>query len=229
MHWGFLVSTERASRGLNGWKNRYHQTSRPVVISHSGVAAKVITPHIQGNTAECRSNAVQFITILQTALRWQQQNVNQTWNLQQTPHTSPSWATYEVAIMISLNKLERVITAPHTGEFPTQRPVMQSFDVFFDLRMNKRLSKPSRRRWFETLSRSLWRQSNEYVIVCCNIACYKEVHCVNGRIVFPVIMAITHCRVPTGSGKPGKPGKLKFSGKIKELWKVMEKSWNSHR
>ena len=27
------------------------------------------------------------------------------------------------------------------GEFPTQRPVTQSLDVFFDLRLNKRLSK----------------------------------------------------------------------------------------
>ena len=27
------------------------------------------------------------------------------------------------------------------GEFPTQRPVMRNFDVFFDLRLNKRLSK----------------------------------------------------------------------------------------
>ena len=30
-----------------------------------------------------------------------------------------------------------------TGEFPTQRPVTQIFDVFFDMRLNKRLSKPS--------------------------------------------------------------------------------------
>ena len=37
-----------------------------------------------------------------------------------------------------------------TGEFPTQRPVTRSFDVFFDLRMNKRLSKLSRGWWFET-------------------------------------------------------------------------------
>ena len=29
------------------------------------------------------------------------------------------------------------------GEFPTQRPVPRSFDVFFDLRLNKRLSKQS--------------------------------------------------------------------------------------
>ena len=27
-----------------------------------------------------------------------------------------------------------------TSEFPAQRPVMQSFDVFFDLRLNNRLS-----------------------------------------------------------------------------------------
>ena len=30
-----------------------------------------------------------------------------------------------------------------TGEFPSQRPVTQSFDSFFDLRLNKRLSKQS--------------------------------------------------------------------------------------
>ena len=35
-----------------------------------------------------------------------------------------------------------------TGEFPTQRPVMRSFDVFFDLHLNEQLSKQSRRRWF---------------------------------------------------------------------------------
>ena len=44
-----------------------------------------------------------------------------------------------------------------TGEFPSQRPVTRSFNVFFDLRLNKRLSKQSGRRWFGTPSRSLWR------------------------------------------------------------------------
>ena len=42
---------------------------------------------------------------------------------------------------------------PVTGGFPLQRPVTQSFDVFFDLRMNKRLSKQSRHRWFKDLRR----------------------------------------------------------------------------
>ena len=40
--------------------------------------------------------------------------------------------------------------SPVTGEFPAQKPVTRIFEVFFDLRLNKRVSKPSRRRWFET-------------------------------------------------------------------------------
>ena len=47
--------------------------------------------------------------------------------------------------------------SPVTGEFPSNKPVTRSFDVFFDLRLNKRLSKQCRRRWFGTPSRSLWR------------------------------------------------------------------------
>ena len=46
------------------------------------------------------------------------------------------------------------------GEFPTQRPVTRSFDVFFDLRLNKRLSKQPWGWWFEAPSWSLWRQCN---------------------------------------------------------------------
>ena len=47
--------------------------------------------------------------------------------------------------------------SPITGEPPSQRPVAWSFDVFFYLRLNKRLSKQSWGCWFETPSRSLWR------------------------------------------------------------------------
>ena len=50
--------------------------------------------------------------------------------------------------------------SPVPGEFPTQRPVTRSFDVFFDLRLNKRLSKQSWGWWFETPSWSLWRHVN---------------------------------------------------------------------
>ena len=47
-----------------------------------------------------------------------------------------------------------------TGEFPSQRPVTRSFDVFFDLCLNKRLSKQSWGWWFEKPLRSLWRHCN---------------------------------------------------------------------
>ena len=45
--------------------------------------------------------------------------------------------------------------SPVTVEFPSPRPVTRSFDVFFDLRLNKLLSKHSWGWWFETPSRSL--------------------------------------------------------------------------
>ena len=45
------------------------------------------------------------------------------------------------------------VNSPHKGQ-----------DVFFDLRLNKRLSKQWWGRWFETLSCPLWRHSNGYFI-----------------------------------------------------------------
>ena len=51
--------------------------------------------------------------------------------------------------------------SPVPGEFPTQRPVTRRFDVYFDLRLNKRLCKQSWGWWFETLLCPLWRHSND--------------------------------------------------------------------
>ena len=51
--------------------------------------------------------------------------------------------------------------SPVPGEFPTQRPVTWNFGVFFDLRLNKQLSKQPRGWWFGTLLGSLWRQCND--------------------------------------------------------------------
>ena len=50
--------------------------------------------------------------------------------------------------------------SPVTGEFP---PMTRSSDVFFDLRLNERLSKQSGGWWFETPSCSLWRNCNVFV------------------------------------------------------------------
>ena len=48
------------------------------------------------------------------------------------------------------------------GEFPAQRPITRSFDVYFDLRPNKQLSKQPWCWWFETPSRSLWLHRNVF-------------------------------------------------------------------
>ena len=50
--------------------------------------------------------------------------------------------------------------SPVTGEFPTQSSVTQTFDVIFDLRLNKRLGKQSWGWWIETPSCPLWRHRN---------------------------------------------------------------------
>ena len=52
------------------------------------------------------------------------------------------------------------LNSPVSGEFPAQRPVTRSFDVFLDVRIIKRLSKHSWGWWFETLSHPLWRHRN---------------------------------------------------------------------
>ena len=56
------------------------------LLSTNGILL-VITEHVIVGiqyTVQCRYNAVQSIMILQTVLRWQQRNVNQTLNSQQT-------------------------------------------------------------------------------------------------------------------------------------------------
>ena len=73
---------------------------------------------------------------------------------------------YLCCMMTSSNVIIFPVTGPlcreftGPGEFPAQRPVTRSFDVFFDLRLNKRLSKQPWGWWFETPSWSLWRQCN---------------------------------------------------------------------
>ena len=74
----------------------------------------------------------------------------------------PSWWRHQMETFSAL----LVICAgnsPVPGELLAQRPVTRSFDVFFDLRLNKRLRKQWRGWWFETPSRPLWRQCNDFM------------------------------------------------------------------
>ena len=73
--------------------------------------------------------------------------------------------------------------SPGIGEFPSQRPVTRSFDVFFDLCLNKQ----SCSWWFETPSLSLWRH--------CNDTSWRG-HCMRMFSTLPVICD----RNPPGTG-----------------------------
>ena len=77
--------------------------------------------------------------------------------------TSHTWWRHQMETFSALLAL-CAGNSPVTGEFPSQRPVTRSFDVFFHLCGNKRLSKQSWGWWFETLSRSLWRHCNVEII-----------------------------------------------------------------
>ena len=77
----------------------------------------------------------------------------------QRPETDSTWWRHQ---METFSALLAICAVP--GEFPAQRPVARSFDVFFDLRLNKQLSKQSWGGWFETLSCPLWRHC--YDVVC---------------------------------------------------------------
>ena len=75
-------------------------------------------------------------------------------------YQQPSWWRHQMETFSALLAI-CAGNSPVTGEFPAQRPVTRSFNVFFDLRLNNRLSKQSWCWWFETLPRSLWRHNND--------------------------------------------------------------------
>ena len=94
--------------------------------------------------------------------------------------TTKSWRRHQMELFYALQAL-CAGNSPLTGEFPAQRPVTRNFDVFFDLYVNKRLSKQSWGWWFETSSCLLWRHSNDirhpwpavYIVQC--MACYHPI------------------------------------------------------
>ena len=64
-------------------------------------------------------------------------------------HRFTTWWRHQMETFSALLALSEG-NSPVSGEFPAQRPVTRSFDIFFDLRLNKRLSKQSWGWWFKT-------------------------------------------------------------------------------
>ena len=72
------------------------------------------------------------------------------------------WKTWRRHQMETFSALLAFVRGIHRSPVNSlsQSPVMRSFDVFFDLRLNKQLSKQSWGWWFETPPRPLWRHCN---------------------------------------------------------------------
>ena len=94
--------------------------------------------------------------------------------------------------------------SPVPGEFPAQRPVTRSFDVFFDLRLNKRLSKQPWGWWLDSLSCPLWRHRNALgkfprnqlcitLYIKCYVCIHSESRCVHNLILNGVCAPIAYC------------------------------------
>ena len=125
-----------------------------------------------------------WYNIVYTALEWQKQEIHQSFESQKAPLISPWWESYGLSIVRIWGQMEGVIMAPHymmtssngssfrvtvhlCGEFtgprwiPRPKASDAGFDVFFDLRPNKPLSKQFWCWWFETPSRPWWRHRND--------------------------------------------------------------------
>ena len=101
------------------------------------------------------------------------------------------------------------VTGPLCGEFtgpgvfPTQRPVTRSFDVSFELRLNKRLSKQPWGWWFETPPWSLWRQCNANVWLP-ERSPAPALWCI---VMYDLLRALVHLHLMSWSGRqPSKHG-----------------------
>ena len=70
---------------------------------------------------------------------------------------------------------------PVTGGFPLTKANDAELWCFFDLHLNKRPSKQSRRRWLETPSRSLWRHYNEKRLHLLNLLVWYRYHVIRHR------------------------------------------------
>ena len=103
-----------------------------------------------------------YVTYHFNRFHWWDLNVDLGTNPEPNKRPEIIWWRHQMEIFSALLAI-CAGNSPAHGEFPTQRPVTRSFDIFFDLRPNKRLSKHWWGWWFETPSSPLWRYWNEQI------------------------------------------------------------------
>ena len=96
-----------------------------------------------------------------------------------------SWWRHQIETFSALLALCKG-NSPVTCEFPSQRPVTRSFDVFIDLRPKKWLNKQSWGWWFQTSPHSLLRRCyvNIYIYEYIFVYVYISVYVYAGMCVY---------------------------------------------
>ena len=141
---------------------RYWESNHGVLYQNEVIAThlKIRHPYISSTMPylpmSCRNlTAWQDLIATLKAIIWH--DSNNSWYCDRNMMTSSNGSIFRV-------------TGPLCGEFPSQRPVTRSFDISFDLRLDKWLGKQSWGWWFKTPSRPLWRhcnEQNEHIISVC--------------------------------------------------------------
>ena len=85
-----------------------------------------------------------YLRNVKNSIRLQEPTIHCEWG-----NPNMSWRRHQIGTYSALLAL-CAGNSTVTDELSSKRPVTRSFDVFFDLRLNKRLSKQSRGWWFET-------------------------------------------------------------------------------
>ena len=130
------------------------------------IISTVFEQHIDGVSSELANPCYTYLSFVATYesnyfLIYSTFYVCYLWIHVMTSSNENTWWRHHMKTFSALQAL-CAGNSPVTGEFPAQRPVTRSFDVFFDLRLNKLLSKQSWGRWSETQSSPLWRHSNDF-------------------------------------------------------------------
>ena len=140
---------ENSLSGL-GWGNLHMNWSQGMFTKNSW---NVNTGWCKADTEACKGNSTERVWLPCGCLPQESQTVMKDLQPMET------WWGHQMETFSTLLGF-CVVHSPVTGEFTAQRPVMQSFEVFFDLRLNKSLSKQSWGWWFEMPSCSLWHHCN---------------------------------------------------------------------
>ena len=106
-----------------------------------------------------------------------------------------TWWRYQMEILSALLAI-CAGNSPVSGEFPAKKLVTRSFDVFFDLYLNKRFSKQWWSWWFETPSPLLWRHCNVHFI-CYTLISIAFTTCQCLPVAYPHSNKIANWAIPS--------------------------------